>query len=54
VNLSIEILKIAPGHVSTEVNARLSFDTEATIAKAHQLIKLYADAGTPSSPLLFK
>lgn len=46
VNFGVEILKIVPGRVSTEVDARLSFDTEATIAKAHQLIKLYADAGT--------
>lgn len=45
VNFGIEILKIVPGRVSTEVDARLSFDTEATIAKAHKLIKLYDDAG---------
>ncbi|ELU42230.1 transaldolase [Rhizoctonia solani AG-1 IA] len=38
-----EILKIVPGRVSTEVDARLSFDKEATIAKAKQLIKLYAE-----------
>jgi transaldolase len=46
VNFGIEILKIVPGRVSTEVDARLSFDTEATIAKAHKLIKLYEEAGT--------
>jgi len=40
-----EILKIVPGRVSTEVDARLSYDTEATIAKAHKLIGLYRDAG---------
>ena len=40
-----EILKIVPGRVSTEVDARLSFNTEATIAKAHKLIGLYNDAG---------
>lgn len=41
----LEILKIVPGRVSTEVDARLSFDTEATVKKAHELIKLYQDAG---------
>ena len=41
----LEILKIVPGRVSTEVDARLSFDTAATIAKAHQLIALYDAEG---------
>ena len=41
----IEILKIVPGRVSTEVDARLSFDTKATIAKAHQLIAAYEKEG---------
>src|SRR5690349_14757782 len=36
-----EILKIVPGRVSTEVDARLSFDTSATIAKAREIIALY-------------
>ena len=36
-----EITKIVPGYVSTEVDARLSFDTEGTIAKAHKIISLY-------------
>ena len=40
-----EILKIIPGRVSTEVDARLSFDTKASIAKAHDIIKLYENAG---------
>ena len=40
-----EILKIVPGRVSTEVDARLSFDTEGTIAKARKLIGLYEKAG---------
>ncbi|CAE7184147.1 unnamed protein product [Rhizoctonia solani] len=43
VAFGIEILKIVPGRVSTEVDARLSFDKEATIAKARQLIKLYSE-----------
>ncbi|RZA16814.1 MAG: transaldolase, partial [Lysobacteraceae bacterium] len=49
-----EILKLVPGRVSTEVDARLSFDTDATIAKAHKLVQLYADAGVGSERLLIK
>jgi len=41
VNFGLKILDIVPGRVSTEVDARLSFDTEATVAKAHELIALY-------------
>ena len=53
VNFGVEILKIVPGRVSTEVDARLSFDTEATVAKAHTLIKLYEAAGmSPLSSLM--
>ncbi len=49
-----EILKIVPGRVSTEVDARLSYDTEATIAKAHKLIELYRDAGIAKERVLIK
>ncbi len=49
-----EILKIVPGRVSTEVDARLSFDTAATIARAHHLIELYEAAGTPRERVLIK
>jgi transaldolase len=49
-----EILKIVPGRVSTEVDARLSFDTTATIARAHRLIDLYADQGIDPSRVLIK
>ncbi|MGE3820259.1 MAG: transaldolase, partial [Isosphaeraceae bacterium] len=49
-----EILKIVPGRVSTEVDARLSFDTEATVAKARHLIDLYADAGVGRDRVLIK
>lgn len=49
-----EILKIVPGRVSTEVDARHSFDTEATVAKAHDLIALYADAGITPDRVLIK
>ncbi|WP_449446796.1 transaldolase [Thermomonas brevis] len=49
-----EILKLIPGRVSTEVDARLSFDTEATVAKARRLVQLYADAGIGADRLLIK
>ncbi|MBM5809082.1 MAG: transaldolase, partial [Cyanobacteria bacterium M_surface_9_m1_291] len=49
-----EILKIVPGRVSTEVDARLSFDTEATIAKARKLIGLYNSAGIGNDRVLIK
>ncbi len=46
VNIGLEILKLVPGRISTEVDARLSYDTEASIAKAKRLIKLYNDDQT--------
>ncbi|MEB3235147.1 MAG: transaldolase [Cyanobacteriota bacterium] len=49
-----EILKIVPGRVSTEVDARLSFDTEATITKARKLIGLYNKAGISNDRVLIK
>jgi len=49
-----EILKVVPGRVSTEVDARLSFDTAATIARAHHLIGLYEDAGVTRDRVLIK
>jgi len=49
-----EILEIVPGRVSTEVDARLSFDTEATIEKARYLIGLYEKQGTPRERVLIK
>ena len=54
VNFGSEILKIVPGRVSTEVDARLSFDTEATIAKARELIGLYEKAGIARERILIK
>ena len=54
VGFGIEILKIVPNRVSTEVDARLSFDTMASIAKAKQLIALYAAAGIPKERILIK
>ncbi len=49
-----EILKIVPGRVSTEVDARLSFDTDATIVKAKKLIELYQELGVRSDRVLIK
>jgi transaldolase len=49
-----EILKLIPGRVSTEVDARLSFDTQATVAKAHRLVELYEHAGIGRDRLLIK
>jgi transaldolase len=54
VNFGLEILKIVPGRVSTETDARLSFDTDGTVAKARQLIGLYAAAGIPRERVLIK
>jgi len=54
VNFGLEILKIIPGRVSTEVDARLSFDTEANIKKARELIALYKEAGIDKDRILVK
>jgi len=49
-----EILKIIPGRVSTEVDARLSFDAKRSIDKAHEIIKLYEAAGVDRARVLIK
>lgn len=54
VNIGKEILKIVPGRISTEVDARLSFDTQASVEKARQLIKMYNDAGIKNDRILIK
>ena len=54
VRFGIEILKVVPGRVSTEVDARLSFDTTATVARAHRLIGLYEAAGIDKQRVLIK
>lgn len=54
VAFGIEILKIVPGRVSTEVDARLSFDTDATIQKAREIIKLYENKGIARERILIK
>lgn len=54
VDVGTSISKLVPGRVSTEVDARLSFDTAATIAKARQLIALYAENGVSKDRILIK
>ncbi|RKP10053.1 hypothetical protein THASP1DRAFT_13405 [Thamnocephalis sphaerospora] len=54
INFGTEILKLVPGRVSTEVDARLSFDKEATVAKAKRLIALYEEAGIAKERILIK
>jgi transaldolase len=54
VNFGLKILEIVPGRVSTEVDARLSFDTKATIAKARELIALYEENGISRERILIK
>ncbi len=54
VNFGSEILKIVPRFVSTEVDARLSFDTEGTIQKARELLELYEEAGVSRDRVLIK
>ena len=54
VAFGLEILKIVPGRVSTEVDARLSFDTKGTVAKAKHLIALYESHGIDRKRILIK
>lgn len=54
VDVGLEVLKFIPGRISTEVDARLSFDTAATLHKARKLIGLYIAAGVPNDRVLIK
>ena len=55
VNFGTEILNVVPGRVSTEIDARLSFDTEGTVRRAESLVELYAQAGIDARErVLFK
>ncbi|MFA9275594.1 MAG: transaldolase [Candidatus Aquirickettsiella gammari] len=54
ISFGLKILEIVPGRVSTETDARLSFDTDATVAKGRQLIALYEAAGIPRERILIK
>lgn len=54
ISFGMKILDIVPGRISTETDARLSFDTDATVAKGRQLIALYEAAGIPRERILIK
>ena len=54
VSIGCEILKIIPGRISTEVDARLSFDTQASVNRARRLIAFYEDAGIGPERVLIK
>ena len=54
VGFGLEILKIVPNRVSTEVDARLSFNTQGSLEKAHQLISMYEAAGISRDRILIK
>lgn len=54
IGFGVEILKYVPGRVSTEIDAALSFDTEATVAKGRKLIALYEKAGVSRERVLIK
>lgn len=54
VGIGMEILKVVPGRISTEVDARLSFDMEASLKKARKLIHLYNEAGISNDRVLIK
>ncbi len=54
VDVGTAISKLVPGRVSTEVDARLSFDTQATIAKARQLVAIYQENGVGKDKILIK
>eukprot|EP00871_Galdieria_phlegrea_P000656 jgi/Galph1/1591/GphlegSOOS_G21.1 len=54
VNFGAEICKIVPGYVSTEVDARLSFDIEGSVKQAQKIIQLYEEVGVPKNRILIK
>ncbi|XP_057976630.1 uncharacterized protein LOC131163850 [Malania oleifera] len=54
VNVGADLAKLVPGRVSTEVDARLAYDTHGIIRKVHDLLKLYDDIKVPPERLLFK
>jgi len=54
VKFGCEMLKIVPGRISTETDARYSFDVEGSIKKARQLVKIYEERGIPRERVLIK
>lgn len=54
VNIGLEILKLIPGRISTEIDANISYDTDACIKKAHRIIELYNESGIHNNRILIK
>ncbi|KAF9616725.1 hypothetical protein IFM89_032001 [Coptis chinensis] len=54
VNVGVDLAKFVPGRVSTEVDARLAYDTHGIIRKVHELLRLYSEMDVPPERLLFK
>jgi len=54
VNFGVEILKLVPGRVSTEIDSPLSFDADATVERAHRIVELYKEVGISSDRILLK
>lgn len=54
VNIGLEILQLIPGRISTEVDVRLSYDTQASVMRAKRLIELYNEAGISNDRILIK
>ncbi|KAK4761579.1 hypothetical protein SAY87_029463 [Trapa incisa] len=54
VNVGCDLAKFVPGRVSTEVDARLAYDTHGIIRKVHELLRLYGEVNVPPEKLLFK
>ncbi len=54
VNVGVEILKVIPGRISTEVDARLSYNTKASIEKARKFVRMYNEAGITNARILIK
>lgn len=54
VKIGCEILQVVPGRVSTEIDARLSFDTKATVERGHNLVERYRNAGIETNRILLK
>jgi len=54
VNFGVEISKVVPGYVSTEVDANLSFDADASVARGRRVVALYEAAGVPRARVLVK
>ncbi|CAA6666812.1 unnamed protein product [Spirodela intermedia] len=54
VNVGADLARLVPGRVSTEVDARLAYDTDAIVGKVHELVKLYAEVEVSRDRLLFK